>query len=96
MDALAVTWAESAVRSLDEAAEYISRDSPTYAAALVVGATRRAESLIEFPLRGRTVPEYQDSRVREVLWAAIDSSTGCSPSRWRLLRSSMPREISLL
>lgn len=66
MDGLAINWAESAVRNLEEAAEYISRDSPTYAAALVVGATRRAESLAHYPWRGRSVPEYLDASVREV------------------------------
>jgi len=66
MAELGVEWAESALRALEEAAEYISKDSPAYAAALVVGATQRAGSLDRFPRRGRPVPEYQDPEVREV------------------------------
>ena len=66
MAELSVDWAESAARALEEAAEYISKDSATYAAALVVGATQRAESLARFPQRGRAVPEYRDPAVREV------------------------------
>lgn len=37
MAELSIEWAESAVRALEEAAEYISKDSATYAAPLVVG-----------------------------------------------------------
>ena len=40
-----VTWAERAAVDLDEAAKYIARDSPIYAAALVKQAHRAARTL---------------------------------------------------
>jgi toxin ParE1/3/4 len=61
-----VVWAESAFLDLENAAEYISNDSPTYAAVLVSGAESSARSLAELPERGRRVPEYHDPNTREV------------------------------
>ena len=61
-----VTWSESALASLTEAIEYVSRDSPSFAAALAVSADGAAASLHTFPHRGRVVPEYRDPNVREI------------------------------
>ena len=61
-----VVWTEAAADSLVKAAEYIAQDSPSYAATLVSGADRAAQSLTEFPLRGRHVPEYRDEVTREL------------------------------
>ena len=61
-----VVWADSALASLLEAAEYIASDSPAYAAALVAGATNAGEDLNALSGRGRIVPEYRDSNIREV------------------------------
>jgi toxin ParE1/3/4 len=61
-----IEWAESAIASLEEAVEYIARDSPSYAAALAVRAERAASSLSELPHRGRLVGEYNDPAVREI------------------------------
>jgi toxin ParE1/3/4 len=65
-----IAWAESAVDALLEACEFIAKGSPSYASALAVRAESAAESLGTFPERGRQVPEYQDSDVRELF---IDS-----------------------
>ena len=61
-----IEWAESAVAGLSEAVDYISRDSPSYAASLAVQADRAASSLSEFPRRGRLVREYHHPAVREI------------------------------
>ncbi|MBW3564073.1 MAG: type II toxin-antitoxin system RelE/ParE family toxin [Acidobacteria bacterium] len=61
-----IVWAESAVTALIEAAEYIAQDSVVYAAALVNGAEKAAESLVSFPLRGRVVPEFGDPELRDL------------------------------
>lgn len=54
-----VYWtAEASARLLDIQA-YIAQDSPM--------AARRSRKLAEPPLTGRTVPEYPDSDLREVL-----------------------------
>jgi len=64
--AYSVTWAESAVTSVAEEAEYIAKDSPSYAATLIDMAEKAAESLFQFPNRGRSVPEYGDDTIREL------------------------------
>jgi plasmid stabilization system protein ParE len=64
--AYSVEWSESAISSVIEAAEYIAKDSPSYAAALVEKAEKAASSLFQFADRGRVVPEYGDESIREL------------------------------
>ena len=64
--AYSVTWADSAIASVAEQVEYIARDSPSYAATLVTRVERAANSLFQFPNRGRIVPEYGDDTIREL------------------------------
>jgi plasmid stabilization system protein ParE len=64
--AYSIKWAEAALLSVAEAAEYIAKDSPSYAAALIANADRAANSLVQFPERGRVVPEYRETSVREL------------------------------
>jgi plasmid stabilization system protein ParE len=64
--AYSIEWSEVAILSVAEAAEYIAKDSPSYAAALVTSAENAANSLEQFPKRGRVVPEYRDTSVREL------------------------------
>jgi toxin ParE1/3/4 len=64
--AFKVDWSESALASLTEAIEYIAKDSPSYAAALAVQAERAGTSLDQLVHRGRVVPEYKDTAVREI------------------------------
>lgn len=56
-----VKWSPQALADIEAIAEYIERDSPFYAKAVVtkiIGVTRQ---LSEFPLSGRVVPEMKDS-----------------------------------
>lgn len=64
--AYSIDWTESAISSVAEAAEYIAKDSPSYAATLIAKAERAANSLYQFPKRGRVVPEYRDAIIREL------------------------------
>lgn len=64
--ARALKWTEAATRDLEEAAEFIARDSPFYAAALVREARAAARSLKAFAERGRVVPEARSLEVREI------------------------------
>ena len=81
--ARAVRWSEAATRDLDEAAEFIARDSRYYAAALVRDARAAARSLRTLAERGRIVPEARSSNVREIpvksyrliYWVAPDAVT---------------------
>ena len=59
-------WTEAATWDLSEAAEFISRDSPFYAAALVREARAAARSLKRFAERGRVVPEARSGDAREL------------------------------
>lgn len=61
-----VIWSEPAWSNLEAAAEYIAKDSPRYAAALIREAREAARSLKEFANRGRVVPEENDVAVREL------------------------------
>lgn len=61
-----VRWSEAATRDLEEAADFIARDSRYYAAALVRDARATARSPRALAERGRIVPEARSSNVREV------------------------------
>jgi plasmid stabilization system protein ParE len=61
-----VEWTEAAADDLDEAASFINRDSPYYAAAFVREVKQAAKSLQFFSERGRVVPEGHREDVREI------------------------------
>ena len=61
-----IIWAEISSNDLEATANYISRDSPTYAAACVRDVRDAARSLVHFAERGRVVPEFSDPNVREL------------------------------
>jgi len=62
-----VHWTETAQGHLDAIQAYIAQDSPEYAKRMVDRLTRRSEQIAEFPLSGRTVPEYEMGQIREVI-----------------------------
>lgn len=65
-----VHWTDTAVEHLLSIQEYISQDSPLYADRVLDRLTQRSEQIGTFPRSGRTVPEYQDPEVREVIEGA--------------------------
>jgi toxin ParE1/3/4 len=78
-------WTEIAWSDLEQVAEYIAHDSPYYAAALVRKARDAARSLSEFPNRGRMVPEFGQSTVRETY-----------VGRYRLIYAVRDDEVQIL
>ena len=64
--AFVVVWTDSAWLDLEATADYIAKDSAYYAAAFVQEVKEAARSLEHFAKRGRTVPEINDSNVREL------------------------------
>jgi toxin ParE1/3/4 len=61
-----VIWSRKALDDVEAIAGYISRDSISYASAVIrkiINSTRNLES---FPLAGRIVPEFADESIREV------------------------------
>jgi plasmid stabilization system protein ParE len=61
-----VIWSDAAAADLEAAAEFISKDSPAYAAGFVLRSLEAAESLEDFAERGRMVPELRDESIREI------------------------------
>lgn len=62
-----VHWSETAVEHLQAIHAYIARTSPGYALRMVDRLTRRSQQIANFPLSGRTVPEFEQEQIREVL-----------------------------
>jgi len=62
-----VVWSLLATADLESIVEHIFRDSEFYAAAVARELVAAARSLATFSERGRGVPEYEDSAVREII-----------------------------
>jgi plasmid stabilization system protein ParE len=60
-----VIWSLEAIEDVEAIAEYIERDSPRYAAAVVGKITTLARTLPTFPRMGRKVPEFDREDLRE-------------------------------
>jgi plasmid stabilization system protein ParE len=80
-----VVWAEAASADLEEAASYIARDSPYYAAAFVREVRAAARALRVSSERGRVVPELGQSDIRELLVRS-----------YRLIYNVTPKQIHIL
>ena len=63
--ALRIVWSPEAVEDLESIAEYISRDSESYAKAVVTKVIDLVQRLGGYPLIGRVVPEINDKSIRE-------------------------------
>lgn len=62
-----VDWSPAALEDVEGIAEYIARDSSSYAAAVVTRIAEATRKLEQFPFAGRIVPEVGHETVREVL-----------------------------
>ncbi len=60
-----VIWSLEAAEDVEAIAEYIERDSPRYAAAVVGKIVALTRSLPEYPRMGRKVPELDRDDIRE-------------------------------
>jgi toxin ParE1/3/4 len=60
-------WAPSAVKAINEIAEYISKDSILAAKNTVQLFFEKAEILTRFPEYGKPVPELKNKKFREVI-----------------------------
>jgi toxin ParE1/3/4 len=61
-----VVWSPSALEDIEAIASYISRDSISYAGAVVRKIINSTRSLESFPFAGRVVPEFDQENLREV------------------------------
>ena len=62
-----VHWTDTALEHLAAIHAYVSQSSTTYAQRVVDRLTRRSQQMAEFPLSGRTVPEFEMAQIREVI-----------------------------
>ena len=62
-----IIWAEPAWRDLEAAADFITRDSESYASAFVQRVMESAAFLTEFAEMGQIVPEFGTETIRELL-----------------------------
>ena len=62
-----VNWTEHARDDLREVFDFIARDSPRAAEALIERILRATERLERFPESGRKIPEFPDLEYREIL-----------------------------
>ncbi len=62
-----VIWSDKAWLDLEQAADYIARDSQYYAAGFVQKVKIASSTLTEMPYRARQVPELENAAVRELL-----------------------------
>ena len=60
-----VVWSSKALEDVEGIAEYISRDSASYAGVIVEKILDATRNLSNFPLLGR-VPEFKEDRIREL------------------------------
>ena len=63
-----IIWTRTALDDIDLIAEYVSRDSESAAATLIVNLFDSVERLATFPNSGRIVPEVNKDTMREVFY----------------------------
>ena len=61
-------WTEPSLLDLENIREYIAKDSEYYAERFIARIIEAAETLQQFPLIGRAVPEAEDETIRELLF----------------------------
>jgi len=61
-----VVWSPQALADVEAIAEYIEKDSPFYARAVVAKVVAATRHLDQHPLSGRVVPEKRDPAFREI------------------------------
>ena len=65
-----VVWTGPALKDLEVITNYIAMDSPRYAERFAERLVRAPRALRNHPRIGRTVPEFQDDNLRELLYGS--------------------------
>ena len=81
-----VVWSFRAAADLESIVEYIFRDSEFYGRAVARELVAVARSLATFAERGRIVPEYEDSTVRQLIVRRYRLVYRVKPDRVEVLR----------
>jgi len=80
-----VHWTKTAEDQLDAIYLYIAQNSETYALITIDKITKRSQQIADFPLSGRSVPEYNIQQIREVFSGA-----------YRIIYYIKPEQIDVL
>ena len=64
--AIKIIWSQESLDDIESIASYIEKDSIHYANSVVKSIFSKVEILLDFPLLGRVVPEYQNKNIREL------------------------------
>jgi toxin ParE1/3/4 len=67
-------WSPAARDDLHDIVVFIARDNPSSAMSFGYELISETDRLQEFPELGRSVPEYRDDNIREIIFAHIASS----------------------
>ncbi|NES18088.1 MAG: type II toxin-antitoxin system RelE/ParE family toxin [Symploca sp. SIO3E6] len=62
-----VVWTNTAIEHLQSIHDYIAQNSKVYANRAIEKLLGRSQQIAEFPYSGRTVSEFQDQSIREVI-----------------------------
>ena len=65
-----IIWAPSALKDIDEIAEYIEKDSVDQASLFVTRIIELVDQLEYFPESGRVIPEIKNKNCRELIYGA--------------------------
>jgi len=63
-----IKWSEDSIEVLKDICQYIAQDSPYYAKIFNDRIFEMVEHLETFPNMGRSVPESDDTNVREIIY----------------------------
>ena len=63
-----VKWSEKSAKNLKAIYEYISKDSTVYASHFIKSLVKATEKLEIAPLCGRIVSEFEEEKLREVIY----------------------------
>ena len=62
-----INWTDFAIENLNDIGNYIEKDSVRYAEIVVNSLFEAVDILKQHPLLGRTVPEFNDKNIRELV-----------------------------
>ena len=65
-----VVWSPLALDRAAEAAQHIARDRPDAAEKWIDGLFGAVAKLVQFPRRGRVVPEVERTEIRELIYSS--------------------------
>ena len=65
-----VIGSPSALRDVDDIAEFISKDSPEQAALFIERLIEQTDRLENYPLSGRVIPEIGRENAREIIYGS--------------------------